>query len=92
MFFLLVLLFISIIPFVRILAFIPAILVFINLVWIGILVYFAWKGSYVSNIVQAPLRKRIYADIGGRMLNLFDIKKNVYGEISNDLSSQFPPL
>lgn len=93
MFVLLLFLFISIIPFVRILAFIPGILTFLNLIWIGFLVYFAWRGAYVSDMMQAPWRKKIYADIGGRMLNLFDIKKNVYGEIANDTSSmQFPPI
>lgn len=81
MFFLLLFLFVFWIPFIRVL---PGILVLFNLIWWGFLVFLARKWVYVANPLAAPFWKRMYADLWGWILDLFDVKKRVYGDISLD--------
>ena len=69
------------IPYLR---WVPFLFVLANL-WI--MVYFiwkAWKGDYSANVLQQEKWKTLYADIGGWLLGLFDVKKRVYGDISSD--------
>lgn len=86
MFFLLLLLFFVWIPILR---YIPILLVLANLVMLGVLVFGAWQGQYLKDELQAPVWKRFFADLGGRLLHLFDIKKRVYGDITMDPTAPF---
>ena len=38
----------------------------------------ARRGQYLANLTQENKWKTLYADIGGWILSLFDIKKRVY--------------
>ena len=63
---------------------IPFLLVLANLVVAVIFVMKAWKWDYSANVLEKEKWKMIYADIGGRLLGLFDIKKRVYWDINSD--------
>ncbi|MDO4713441.1 MAG: hypothetical protein Q4B28_02025 [bacterium] len=89
MFFLLMWLFVFWIPLIRV---IPFLLILSNLIWMGVLVFMARKGKYATTAPTESRRKRIYADIGSWILHLFDIKKNVYGDIALDNNEQITTL
>ena len=63
---------------------IPFLLVLDNLVVAVIFVMKAWKWDYSANVLEKEKWKMIYADIGGWLLGLFDIKKRVYWDINSD--------
>lgn len=88
MFVMLMWLFVFWIPLIK---YIPGLLVLANMIWAGILVFSARKGTYTADPLKVPVYKRIYADIGGWILSIFDIKKSVYGDITGENSS-FPPI
>lgn len=56
----------------------PFFFVLINLVILLIMVFKAWKGEYAYNLLQEKRWKMFYADLGGWILTIFDIKKRVY--------------
>ena len=53
------------------------------------MVFKAWKGEYAYNLLQEKRWKMFYADLGGWILGIFDIKKRVYWDISSDSSMEF---
>ena len=63
---------------------IPFLLVLANLVVAVIFVMIAWKWDYSANVLEKQKWKMIYADIGGWLLGLFEIKKRVYWDIASD--------
>ena len=56
----------------------PFFFVLINLVILLVMVFKAWKGEYAYNLLQEKRWKMFYADLGGWILTIFDIKKRVY--------------
>lgn len=73
---------------IPVLGWLPFLLVLANLVLVIIFVFKAWKGEYLANVLQEQKWKTLYADIGGRILGIFDVKKRVYGDISMDNSAE----
>ena len=69
---------------IPVLRWLPFILVLANLWVVVYFVYKAWKGDYSANLLQQEKRKTFYADVGGWLLGLFDIKKRVYWDITMD--------
>lgn len=67
----------------------PFFFVLINLVILLVMVFKAWKGEYAYNLLQEKRWKMFYADLGGWILTIFDIKKRVYWDISSDSSMEF---
>ncbi len=63
---------------IPIIKWLPFLLVLANLVVLVFFVIKAWKGDYNANVLQQEKWKMIYADIGGWLLGLFEIKKRVY--------------
>jgi hypothetical protein len=59
-------------------------LVLANLIVAVIFVMKAWKWDYSANVLESQKWKMLYADIGGWLLGLFDIKKRVYWDINSD--------
>lgn len=53
-----------------------------------VFIFQAWRGRYLSTLMENKQRKTFYADIGGRILGIFDVKKRVYGDISLDGTSE----
>lgn len=73
---------------IPVLGWLPFLLVLANLVLVILFVFKAWKGEYLANVLQEQKWKTLYADIGGRILGIFDVKKRVYGDISMDHSGE----
>lgn len=73
---------------IPVLGWLPFLLVLANLVLVILFVFKAWKGEYLANVLQEQKWKTLYADIGGRILGIFDVKKRVYGDISMDHSAE----
>ncbi|PZM87140.1 MAG: hypothetical protein DLD55_03030 [candidate division SR1 bacterium] len=73
---------------IPVLGWLPFLLVLANLVLVILFVFKAWKGEYLANVLQEQKWKTLYADIGGRILGIFDVKKRVYGDISMDHSTE----
>ncbi len=73
---------------IPVLGWLPFLLVLANLVLVIIFVFKAWKGEYLANVLQEQKWKTLYADIGGRILGIFDVKKRVYGDITMDHSAE----
>lgn len=73
---------------IPVLGWLPFLLVLANLVLVIIFVFKAWKGEYLANVLQEQKWKTLYADIGGRILGIFDVKKRVYGDITMDHSTE----
>ncbi len=73
---------------IPVLGWLPFLLVLVNLVLVIIFVFKAWKGEYLANVLQEQKWKTLYADIGGRILGIFDVKKRVYGDITMDHSAE----
>ncbi len=69
---------------IPILGWLPFLLVLANLVLVIVFVFKAWKGEYLANVLQEQKWKTLYADIGGRILGIFEVKKSIYGDISMD--------
>ena len=63
---------------------IPFLFVLANLVMAVIFVMKAWKWDYNANVLEKEKWKMLYADIGGWLLWLFEIKKRVYWDINSD--------
>lgn len=74
---------------IPVLKWLPFFFVLVNLVILLIMVFKAWKGKYTHNLLQEKRWKMFYADLGGRILGIFDIKKRVYWDISSDNSMDF---
>lgn len=70
----------------------PFLFVLANLIILLIIVFKAWKGEYAHNLLQEKRWKMFYADLGGWILGIFDIKKRVYGDISLDIGGEIPSL
>ena len=70
----------------------PFLFVLANLIILLIIVFKAWKGEYAHNLLQEKRWKMFYADLGGWILGIFDIKKRVYGDISLDSGGEIPTL
>lgn len=75
---------------IPLLGWLPFFFVLINLILLVIFIFKARKGQYLANTIQEDKWKSLYADIGGRVLSIFDIKKRVYGDISLDANPQIP--
>ncbi|MBB1557328.1 MAG: hypothetical protein HG439_002430 [candidate division SR1 bacterium] len=75
---------------IPILGWLPFFFVLGNLVLYVVFVMQARRGQYLANLSQENKWKTLYADIGGWILSLFDIKKRVYGDISLDTPVQMP--
>ncbi|RKW21645.1 hypothetical protein D8B45_05735 [Candidatus Gracilibacteria bacterium] len=75
---------------IPILGWLPFFFVLGNLVLYVVFVMQARRGQYLANLTQENKWKTLYADIGGWILSLFDIKKRVYGDISLDTPVQMP--
>lgn len=73
---------------IPVLGWLPFLLVLANLVLVILFVFKAWKGEYLANVLQEQKWKTLYADIGGRILGIFDVKKRIYGDISMDHSAE----
>lgn len=69
---------------IPVLKWLPFLFVLANLIILVIMVFKAWKGEYTNDLFQEKRWKIFYADLGGRILSIFDIKKRVYGDISLD--------
>ena len=69
---------------IPVLGWLPFLLVLANLILVIVFVFKAWKGEYLANVLQEQKWKTLYADIGGRILGIFEVKKSVYGDISMD--------
>lgn len=76
---------------IPVLRWLPFLFVLANLVIVVIFVFGAWKGQYTHNVLQEKRWKMFYADLGGRLLGIFDIKKRVYGDIANDNTTENIP-
>ena len=63
---------------IPILGWLPFFFVLGNLVLYVVFVMQARRGQYLANLTQENKWKTLYADIGGWILSLFDIKKRVY--------------
>ena len=76
---------------IPILKWLPFLFVLANLVIVVIFVFGAWKGQYARDVLQEHRWKMFYADLGGRLLGIFDIKKRVYGDIATDTTAENLP-
>ena len=63
---------------IPILGWLPFFFVLGNLILYVVFVMQARRGQYLANLTQENKWKTLYADIGGWILSLFDIKKRVY--------------
>ncbi len=75
---------------IPILGWLPFFFVLGNLVLYVVFVMQARRGQYLANLTQENKWKTLYADIGGWILSLFDVKKRVYWDISLDTPMQMP--
>lgn len=73
---------------IPILKWLPFFFVLANLVILLIIVFKAWKGEYMDNLLQEKRWKMFYTDLGGWILGIFDVKKRVYGDISLDIGGE----
>ena len=76
---------------IPILKWLPFLFVLANLVIVVIFVFGAWKGQYARDVLQEHRWKMFYADLGGRLLGIFDIKMRVYGDIATDTTAENLP-
>lgn len=76
---------------IPILKWLPFLFVLANLVIVVIFVFGAWKGQYTRDVLQEHRWKMFHADLGGRLLGIFDIKKRVYGDIATDTTAENLP-